>query len=553
MKFLFKPWVDGKLITSHLLDSFYTRANVQGKGFILEIKEFGVKPGKKNGTVTFRNIEQESIKRWTIKGFVIAATGSGAGKTILTLGILAWMRAKGLNVAPFKVGPDFIDPGHHARIAGRTSCNLDSWMLSKDYNRRLFLDQSMGADLAVVEGVMGLFDGYDATTETGSTAQMAKWLGLPVLLVVSAGGKARSAAAVVKGFETFDPDLTLAGVVFTFTGSPGHYAYLRDAVAQHCTTPCLGHLPHNEALIMPERHLGLTTADEHIFSQDTVDTMAAMVDAHLDMPRLIRGLPEIPAPPERSDTVMARLYPAQNTAVPGPAKKPVPGSRPRIAVARDRAFCFYYPDNLAMLEQAGARLVFFSPLAEDRLPEEIDGIYLGGGYPELFADTLSQKTALMSEINARSRHHMPIFAECGGFMFLCRTLRLADSEQPVPMAGCFALDVAMSARLRSLGYREVTLARDTVIGAGGERVRGHEFHYSSVTADHETCDRVFEVTSRAGQDVQVTGYQKHQTLGSYLHVHFGSNPAVALTFAARCTDYRQQRTKVQPPACPTRY
>ena len=206
--------------------------------------------------------------------------------------------------------------------------------------------------------------------------------------------------------------------------------------------------------------------------------------------------------------------------------------------------------RLAMLEQAGARLVFFSPLADDRLPEDIDGIYLCGGYPELSAGILSQKTALMSEINAHSRHQMPIFAECGGFMFLCRTRRLADSDQPVPMAGCFDLDVAMSVRLRSLGYREVTLTRDTVIGNGGDRVRGHEFHYSSVTADHETCDQVFLVTSRAGQDVQVTGYQKYQTLGSYLHVHFGSNPAVARTFADRCSDFRQQRTKAQAPACP---
>ncbi len=196
-----------------------------------------------------------------------------------------------------------------------------------------------------------------------------------------------------------------------------------------------------------------------------------------------------------------------------------------------------------MLEQAGARLVFFSPISDDHLPEAIDGIYLGGGYPELFAGTLSKKTELLSEINTHSRHHMPIFAECGGFMFLCRKLTLADSAQPVPMAGCFDLDVAMSARLRSLGYREVSLIKDTVIGAKGDRFRGHEFHYSSVTADHETCDRVFGVTSRAGQDVQVTGYWKYQTLGSYLHVHFGSNPALAGRFAACCTDFRQQRTR----------
>jgi cobyrinic acid a,c-diamide synthase len=196
-----------------------------------------------------------------------------------------------------------------------------------------------------------------------------------------------------------------------------------------------------------------------------------------------------------------------------------------------------------MLEQAGARLVFFSPLADDHLPEAIDGIYLGGGYPELFADTLSKKNILLSEIQSHSRNSMPVFAECGGFMFLCRTLMLADSHQPVSMAGCFDIDVAMSTRLRSLGYREVTLTRDTVIGGKGDRIRGHEFHYSSVTTDNESCDHVFEVTTRAGQDVQVTGYWKYQTLGSYMHVHFGSNPAVARRFVARCSDFRQQRKK----------
>jgi cobyrinic acid a,c-diamide synthase len=415
-------------------------------------------------------------------------------------------------------------------------------MLSREYNGRLFQARSRGADLAVVEGVMGLFDGYDATTETGSTAQMAKWLGLPVLLVVSARGKARSAAAVVKGFETFDPDLTLAGVVFTFTGSARHYAYLKDAVEQNCTTPCLGHLPENDALIMPERHLGLTTADEHILSQDTIDTLVGMVDAHLTMPQLIRELPDIRVPMETPDPGMARRTKPESAVHTGGVIA-VSADRPRIAVARDKAFCFYYPDNLSMLEQAGARLVFFSPLADDHLPEAVDGIYLGGGYPELYADTLSKKTTLLSEIRSHCQSGMPIFAECGGFMFLCRKLMLADSNQPISMAGCFDLDVAMSTRLRSLGYREVTLARDTVIGARGDRVRGHEFHYSSVMADNETCDHVFEVTSRAGQDVQVTGYQKFRTLGSYLHVHFGSNPAAARRFVALCTEFKGGEAK----------
>jgi cobyrinic acid a,c-diamide synthase len=482
---------------------------------------------------------------------VIAATGSGTGKTTLTLAVLAWLRAGGMKVAPFKVGPDFIDPGHHARIAGRTSYNLDSWMLSKAYNRRLFHEQSRGADMAVVEGVMGLFDGYDAITESGSTAQMAKWLDLPVLLVVSAKGKARSAAAVVKGFEAFDPDLTLAGVVFTFTGSRRHYAYLKDAVEQNCTTPCLGHLPRNDTIVMPERHLGLTTAEEHVIPPAVIDTLVSLVDQGLDMDRLISSLPDQAKAPEptgtekRPEAGPGKDPAGPETPVASQTAGPVAISSekdPRIAVARDKAFCFYYPDNLAMLENAGACLVFFSPLADDGLPEDIDGLYLGGGYPELFADRLSQKPALLSAVKAFSRQGMPIYAECGGFMFLCKALWPKDRDQPVPMAGCFDLEVRMSGRLRSLGYREISFAQDAVIGPEGARVRGHEFHYSSVVSDKAGLyDNVFDVTSRAGQDVQVQGYQIGRTLGSYLHVHFGSNPDVPRCFVENCRKFRKQR------------
>ena len=403
---------------------------------------------------------------------------------------------------------------------------------------------------------MGLFDGYDAITEAGSTAQMAKWLDLPVLLVVSAKGKARSAAAVVKGFETFDPDLTLAGVVFTFTGSQRHYAYLKDAVEQTCATPCLGHLPKNDTIVMPERHLGLTTADEHVLSDTTITTLVSMVDQGLDMDRLISSLSEpaiTPVPIETEIETQKTPEPVVGKATAGPetsaASQTAAGSIatsfpkiPRIAVARDKAFCFYYPDNLALLEKAGARLVFFSPLADDRLPDDIDGLYLGGGYPELFADTLSQKPALLSAVKACSRQGMPIYGECGGFMFLCKALWPKGHDKPVSMSGCFDLGVRMSGRLRSLGYREITFAQDTVMGARGAQVRGHEFHYSSVDSEKMSqYANVFAVTSRAGQDVQVKGYQTGRTLGSYLHVHFGSNPDVPRCFVENCTKFRKQR------------
>ena len=463
------------------------------------------------------------------KGFVIGATGSGAGKTTITLAILAWLKQNGYTTAPFKVGPDFIDPGHHTAVAGRTCYNLDSWMLSKEYNQRLFMEKSQGADIAVVEGVMGLFDGFDGVSDAGSTAQMAKWLKLPVLLVVSAKGAARSAAAVVKGFETFDPDLTLAGVIFSKTGSERHYQYLKEAVDRYCDTPCLGHLPRNDALVMPERHLGLVTADEARIDQTAQSELIGMVEDHMNLSKWIQPLDPVtqtvahdPESPNRSaDT---QLYPEE----------------PVIAVARDKAFCFYYPDNLEMLEQNGASLTFFSPLEDSELPPGTDGIYLGGGYPELFADQLTQNKELMARIKACSRSGMPIYAECGGFMFLCQTLSCDNKRYP--MCGCFDLDVMMSNRLRSLGYREITLTRDTIIGRKNDLLRGHEFHYSSLKTPGSEESGIYQVTSRSGQDIDLKGYMTHNTLGSYLHLHFGSNPGMARQLVSTCRAYKESKS-----------
>ena len=477
-------------------------------------------------------MDKVKVKGDSIKGFVIAATGSGTGKTTITLAILAWLANQGIRVAPFKVGPDFIDPGIHAKIAGRASYNLDSWMLPRAYNQALFAEKSRDVDLAVVEGVMGLFDGYDAQSETGSTAQMAKWLGLPVVLVVSAKGKARSAAAIVKGFETFDPDLNLAGVIFARAGSERHYLYLKQAVEMHCTTPCLGYLPKDDRIVMPERHLGLVTADELVLGADTLSVLVSMIDRYVDMKGLMQGLTDIPGP----------MHPQPKGRIGEPDAGALDG--PVIGVARDKAFCFYYPDNIELLEQSGARIRYFSPMVDDALPPDLDGLYFGGGYPELNAGCLAEKKRLMAEIRELSRAGMPIYGECGGFMYLCREVSDAEGTGNFSMCGIFDFSVQMSGRLRSLGYREVTLASDTLLGRKGEVIRGHEFHYSAIRPDNlskSSEKRVYKVTSRAGQDISLQGFQLNQTLGSYLHVHFGSNPGAARHFSERCREYRRQR------------
>jgi len=458
------------------------------------------------------------------KGLVIAGTSSGSGKTTLTLALLAALAARGYRVAPFKIGPDFIDPGHHTRITGTPSRNLDGWMLPRAYNEDLYRRSGRQADMAVVEGVMGLYDGYDGRSEAGSTAQMAKWLRLPVLLVVDARSMARSAAALLLGFERFDPDVRFAGVVFNRIGSPRHLAYLKEALEGRVQMPCLGGIPREASIAIPERHLGLHTADDHPLDQTTIGRLVDLVETHVDMDRLaaVAEVTERPAAPSEIETVP-------------------PGRRVRIGVARDAAFCFYYPDNLELLEAGGAEIVFFSPLTEPHLPEGIDGLYLGGGYPELHAATLAENRPLRAAIRACSRQGMPIYAECGGFMYLCD--RLTDISGAIhTMVGCFPFATRMLARRRALGYREIRLAAPCLLGPEGGVGRGHEFHYSELDGDLRAVQTVYGAVPRSGQAATADGFRVHNTLGSYIHLHFGSNPAMACHFVDHCRAFQPERT-----------
>ncbi len=460
-----------------------------------------------------------------IKGVVIAGTKSGSGKTTISLGIMAALAKRGFGVAPFKVGPDFIDPGHHSRITGMTSRNLDGWMLSKDYNLESFERNTKDSDMAVVEGVMGLYDGYDGKSEAGSTAQMAKWLGLPVILVVDAKSMARSAAAVIMGFEHFDPGLSFAGVIFNNLGSQRHLQYLIDAVGENVGIPCLGGLVIDEKIAIPERHLGLVTREDHSPGEESIDLLANVIEENIDLDLLLKNLPEI----NLSDHI-GPLSPVAN-------EKTV-----RIAVARDNAFCFYYPDNLELLEGQGAELAFFSPIAGDDLPPDIDGLYIGGGYPELFGDKLAKNSKLRDRIKENSDDGMPIYAECGGFMYLCEAL-LDQHGNRYPMAGCFPFTTRMFPRLKALGYREITLTRDTVIGNQGMIVRGHEFHYSELTTNTPDVQNAYRISDRSGLDKPPDGYLVKRTLGSYNHLHFGSQPEAAKHFVENCLTYQHQKEK----------
>ena len=468
----------------------------------------------------------KATSQMAVKGCVIAGTQSGAGKTTVTLGLMAALKKRGLKVVPFKVGPDFIDPGHHGRITGLPSRNLDGWMLSRAYNRQTFQRAAQGTDVAVVEGVMGLFDGYDGRSEAGSTAQMAKWLDLPVVLVVDAASMARSVAALVQGFERFDRDLRFAGVVFNRIGGERHLAYLRQALQEHVEMPLLGGIPRDAAVAIPERHLGLVTREDFSGGDAASDGLTELLEARLDIAGLLERLPLISA-----------QFPAPRTDV-----LPPDTDRVRIGVARDRAFCFYYPDNLELLEESGATLVPFSPMNDKTLPEDLDGLYFGGGYPELNAEALATNSGLREQVLQQGRAGMPIYGECGGFMYLCRQL-IDLNGRSHPMVDLFPFTTRMFPRLRVLGYREVTLTADGLVGPQGACIRGHEFHYSEIDDSHvasapETC---YRISARDGGGARPEGYRRRRCLGSYVHLHFGSNPEAARHLVAGCRQYRQER------------
>lgn len=449
----------------------------------------------------------------------VAGTHSGSGKTTVALGLMAALKRRGLAVQGYKVGPDFIDPGHHRAVTGRASHNLDGWIMDQEANQALFLRGLQGAEAAVIEGVMGLFDGFSGNDESGSTAQMAKWLGIPVLLVVDARSMARSAAAVALGFSRFDVDLLLAGVVFNRVASEGHARMLMEAMESVPDVPVLGCLPREEDLAVPSRHLGLVTAEDLPPSGDRVERLALWIEDHLDLDSLLEDALGISP---------ARFEPE------APA-----GRRVRIGIARDEAFCFYYEENLRLLEAAGAELVPFSPLRSSDLPEGLTGLYLGGGYPELHCETLSANRSVKKAIRAFSRSGRPVYAECGGFMYLMQATRDLQGRRH-RMAGVFPMEATMEPRLRSLGYREITTQRESLLGPAGTTVRGHEFHYSQMARrEGEPVEHIYRMATRSGQAGVEEGFLLNGVLGSYVHLHWGSNPQAAEAFVAACARYEK--------------
>jgi cobyrinic acid a,c-diamide synthase len=434
----------------------------------------------------------------TGRGLILAAPASGSGKTLVTAGLLRHLCRRDLPVAAAKAGPDFIDPTFHAVASGRPCLNLDVWAMRPATLAGLVAELEAAADIVLCEGVMGLFDGTGAEGETGSTAELARVTGWPVVLIVDARGQGVSAAALLRGFAHHQPLVQLAGVIFNRVSGERHGALVAAAVARHLPfLACLGALRADPALTLPSRHLGLVPAGELGQADAVIDHCAAQVGAAVDVDQLLR---------------MARSSVLGASARPGH----IPPLGQRIAVARDQAFCFAYPALLDGWRSYGASLTFFSPLADEPPDPTADSVYLPGGYPELWAERLASAEAFIAGLRQAAADRKPVYGECGGYMVLGDGLIDAEGRNH-RMAGLLPLVTSFAERRLNLGYRCATLLRKGPLGAVGTRFRGHEFHYATVV--HQgAADPILAGTDAAGTELGTGGLRHGSVFGSFIHL-----------------------------------
>lgn len=448
-----------------------------------------------------------------IPRLIIAAPMSGSGKTTITAGLIAAFVARGVRVAPFKVGPDYIDPTYHALAAQRACSNLDAWMLPEARVQAVFAHRAQDADLALIEGVMGLFDGFSGREDTGSTAHIARLLNTPVLLVLDARAMARSAAAIVLGMCKMDPRVRVVGVILNRVGSAKHAQLVTDAIQERTRIPVLGHLLREPSLELPERHLGLIPTLEAGRWAEWLEQARSKISATVNLEQVYQ---------------LAQATPALDDVFDNPFVRTAHATRATIAVARDQAFNFLYEDNLDLLRAVGAEIVFFSPLYDAALPPNTQALYLAGGFPEIYAEQLAANEKMRHTIRAASAQGMPIYAECGGLMYL--TQAIADQQGRVfPMVGILPGRSTMTSRL-TLGYRIVRAVRDNWLLRAGEVLRGHEFHYSTWEWSPNPNAAVYQVVAENGSRIE--GMQIGNVIASYVHLHFLAHSALAHRFVA---------------------
>ncbi|HEY3424660.1 MAG TPA: cobyrinate a,c-diamide synthase [Negativicutes bacterium] len=452
---------------------------------------------------------------------VIAGTHSGVGKTTVVTGLLAALKSQGLQVQSYKVGPDYIDPGYHCLASGKPAHNLDTWLLPPEKLVPVFKKTAAGNDIVVIEGVMGLYDGGRAGVS--STAAIAKMLQAPVILVVDAKSMGESVAAIVLGYKLYDPEVNLAGVIVNRLGSQSHKAMVCEAL-ERLAIPVLGCIYRNEALAMPERHLGLKPTTEHN-AYETVNAMGEQISRQVDIEALIK---------------LAQSAPGLDKTVENSIDRPNPIVR--IGVAQDEGFSFYYPESLETLVSLGAELVPFSPLRDKDLPI-VDGLLFGGGFPEMFVAELANNKSMRQSIYRSCMQGMPVYAECGGLMYLTRQI-VDFTGQAFDMVGVIPAICTMESTLQTVGYVEATALGNNILCSTGDTLRGHEFHFSRMIADagEENFPWAFQIKKVRTGAMYPGGYASGNVLGSYLHLHFAGNEQAATCFIQQCRNYQQNRT-----------
>ena len=444
---------------------------------------------------------------------LIAAPASGSGKTMITCGLLQALCDRGLRVSSFKCGPDYIDPMFHEKVIGTKSGNLDLFFAPPDTLRRLFLRNSAGTEISVIEGVMGYYDGLGAATETASSYDVARSLAAPTVLIVNARGQSLSALATLEGFLRYRPDSGIRGVIFNQM-SQHIFAQLQEQVRDLGVEP-LGYVPKAEDMVIESRHLGLVTPGEIADLSARLKKLSALLETTIDFDALLR---------------LADAAPALE-AEPEPERAQFPGAR--VAVARDEAFCFFYRDNLALLEQMGAQLLYFSPIHDSRLPEGANGLLLVGGYPELYGKALSENTSMLESVRAALAAGLPCLAECGGFLYLHRELE--DMEGNFwPQVGFIEARAWRTKKLGRFGYITLSADAGTPLLPKGETVRGHEFHYFESGDNGADFTAEKPITGKRWQCVHAAG----ASMAGFPHLFYESNPHIAERFLRACAERR---------------
>ncbi len=453
-------------------------------------------------------------------GIVIGGTHSGCGKTTITMGIIRALKRRGLDVQPWKAGPDYIDPGFHSKAAQRVCRNLDTMILSNSVVREIY--QRQKCDISLIEGVMGLFDGAGGLDERGSAAHLSKLLGLPVIVVIDARAMARSGGAVALGYAEFDKDVDVAGFILNRVGSARHYKMVKEAIEERTGLPVLGRVPRDERIILPERHLGLVPVWEKDDFNETLETLADLIEETIDVDSLM----EISG--------RSKEIPFAKTGIFSDSTKLE--KRVRIALARDAAFHFYYEENLDLLRHYGAEIVPFSPLHDRALPKNISAVYIGGGYPELHKERLSENRSLIDDIRSRCEEGMPLYGECGGFMYLTEGI-VGEDGSLFKMLSLLPGRAVMGKKMRSLGYCESVFNNDNILGSRGCRAKGHVFHWAGLEGIPEEREQALTVTK--GDEHIEEGFTNNNVLGSWVHLHFASNPEIASNFVTMAEKMRR--------------